>query len=87
MEINLNANFVGLDGKQMENNNMGQLVAQLLSQSTTGDSLKFWDWAVKLNAGKKLDLDPSDLQTLKSFIESCSTIIVLAKAQILAKIK
>lgn len=41
MEINLNKNFVNLDGKEIENNNIGKLVAELLAQSTKGDCLKF----------------------------------------------
>lgn len=87
MKINLNKNFVNLDGKEIENNNIGKLVAELLAQSTKGNCLKFWDWAIKLNSGKGLDLDPSDAQTFKSFIENSENLVVLAKAQILSLIK
>lgn len=86
-KINLNTNFKDLDGKEIENNNIGKTVAQVLSQSTSGNALKFWDWAIKLQAGKELDLDPSDKQTLKEFIENAQNLIILAKAQILALIK
>lgn len=87
MKVNLNKNFLDLEGKEIAGNNMGKLVANILSQSTKGDSLKFWDWAIKLNAGKELDLDPSDYQTLKAFIENSETMFVQAKAQILAVLK
>jgi len=84
MKLKLNCSLVGLDGVEIPNSNAGKLVANLLAQDTKGDALKKWDWAVKLNAGKDLELDPSDTQMLKTFIEQSEQLTVLAKAQILA---
>jgi len=86
MELNLNKNFTDLDGKEL-NENMGKILAQELSQSNSTQALKFWHWALKLNAGEKLDLDPSDLDILKSFVENHQTLVVFAKAQILGCLK
>ena len=40
-------------------------------------------WAQKFYAGEEIDLDPTDLSILKSFIEGNEQLTVLAKAQIL----
>jgi len=40
-------------------------------------------WAQKFYAGEELDLDPTDLSILKSFVEGNEQLTVLAKAQIL----
>ena len=84
MKLNFNVDLNGLNGEKIPNSNVGKLVANLLAQDTKGDALKKWDWAVKCNAGKELDLDPSDTQLLKTFIEQSEHLTVLAKAQILA---
>ena len=76
--------ILGLDGKELENSNLGKLIAQVLVQSSKGDALKLWHWAQKLYAGEELDLDPSDAETLKSFIKDSETLTILAKAQALA---
>lgn len=83
MKINLNKDLLSLDGEALNNGNAGKLVAQLLANAPKGDALKFWDWAVKLNKGEELDLDPSDLNVLIDFIKSNDTIFVIAKAQLL----
>lgn len=87
MEINLNKNLIDLEGKAIENSNIGKIVANALASHTGGDALKFWDWAKKLYSGKKLDLDPSDLGTLKDFIANHSNFPNLTKAQILEILK
>lgn len=84
MKINMDLPILGLDGKELENSNLGKLIAQVLVQSSKGDALKLWHWAQKLYAGEELDLDPSDAETLKSFIKDNETLTILAKAQALA---
>lgn len=87
MKINLNFNLVDLDGKEIENANAGKLVANSLVQQTKGDALKFWDWALSLNKGQELDLDTSDQETFKNFIKDSEHFAIIAKAQILNKLK
>lgn len=87
MEINLNKSVVDLEGKEIPNSNMAKMLANSLSSSATGDALKFWDWAKKLYSGKKLDLDPSDVATLKGFIVSDSGFPIITKAQMLEVFK
>lgn len=83
MKINLNNSLVGLDGKEIADSNLGKLVANILAASNKGDAAKMWHWALKLHAGEELELDPSDLETLKSFIKENEQLTILSKAQIL----
>lgn len=86
-KIDLNKAITDLDGNAIEGSNLGKLVAQMLVTSSKGDALKYMAWALKLHAGEGLELDPSDLQTLKSFIESHEQLTILSKAQILDALK
>jgi hypothetical protein len=83
MELNFNFNFVDLEGKEMQDNNAGKTLANALAYSQDGNAFKFWDWARKLFKGDKLNLDESDTQTLKSFIESNKSFVVISRAQLL----
>jgi hypothetical protein len=85
-KVNLNKNLVDLDLKEIPNSNAGKLIANLLAQDTKGDALKKFSLATKLYNGEELDLDPSDFNLLKSFIEDSVQMSVLAKAQILLMI-
>jgi hypothetical protein len=82
-KINLNKAIRDLDGKDIEGSNLGKLVAQMLASATKGDALKFMSWALKLHAGESLELDPSDVETLKNFIKEHDQLTILSKAQIL----
>ena len=87
MKIDLNFSLTDLDGNAFENANAGKLVASSLVQQSKGDALKFWDWAVALNKGEVLDLDSSDQETFKNFIKDNENFAIIAKAQILHKLK
>lgn len=84
MKINMNVPILGLDGTELPNTNIGKVVAEMLANSAKGDALKLWHWAQNLYAGKALDLDPSDSETLKTFIRENEQLTILAKAQALA---
>ena len=92
MKIDLNFDLIGLDsvvlldqnGKRI---NAGKLIANSLVQQSKGDALKFWDWAVALNKGEVLDLDSSDQETFKNFVKDNENFAIIAKAQILHKLK
>jgi len=86
-KVDLNKSITDLDGNAIEGSNLGKLVAQMLVTSSKGDALKYMAWALKLHAGETLELDPSDLQTLKSFVESHEQLTILSKAQILDALK
>lgn len=87
MNIDLNKSILDLDGKEIENANMGKIVAQFLVNESKGDALKFWDWALKLNKGEVLDLDKSDQETFKTLIKETEKLPIITKAQILEQLQ
>jgi hypothetical protein len=84
MKLNFNFNLVDLDGKEIENGNLGKILANNLINQTKGDAVKYWEWALALNKGEVIDLDTSDQETLKTFIKDSEVLPVLTKAQSLA---
>jgi hypothetical protein len=84
MKLNFNIPILDLEDKEVDNSNIGKTIANALHQSRTGDALKYWDWAKKLYKGEPLDLDPSDVQTLKNFILTDENFFVILRAQALA---
>lgn len=90
MKINFNTPLLDLDGqpikrddKPTENQTVGQLVARMLISSTTGDALKFLEWARKMHNGEVIDLDVSDQETLKAEIKNSTYLTNLTKGQAL----
>jgi hypothetical protein len=84
MKINMDKPILGLDGKEIEGTHLGKIIAQTLASASKGDALKFFTWAQKLYSGETLDLDPSDTETLKTFIKEAESLTILTKAQALA---
>lgn len=87
MKILLNKSLIGLDGKEIPNSHMGKLLANTLASANKGDAAKFWHWSTKFYAVEEVELDPSDLETLKNFIKDSEQLTILSKAQILAEFK
>lgn len=87
MKLDFNKPLVGLDDKPVFENgaeqNIGKLLASLLVSGATGDIFKFYDWAKEIYAGRTIDLDKSDQETLKKFISDAAQITILSKAQLL----
>jgi hypothetical protein len=86
--MNFNKALVGLDGiaaKETDDKDLtvGRVLAGRLISASRGDALKMFSWAQKLYNGKALDLDKSDIETLKEFVKNDEQLTVLAKAQIL----
>lgn len=90
-KIDLNFTLKNLDGKDLEpandNNlvNAGKIIANNLVSTPKGDPLKHYDWAIKLNIGKALELDRADADYLKDFIKTHPGISILVKAQVLER--
>jgi hypothetical protein len=97
MKIDLNFNLVSLEGKEIEMprkqneqpqyQNAGQLVAQMISGLNKGNSIKLFDWAIKLWNKEALEVDEVDFDVLKALIEEDQNLTVLSKAQILKRFK
>ena len=82
-KIDLNKAIKDLDGKEIEGSNLGKLVAQMLASANKGDALKYMSWALKFHEGTSVELDPSDVETLKNFVKDNEQLTNLSKAQIL----
>ena len=83
MKLDFNKQLVDLDGKTIDNTNLGKVLAQQLVQSNKGDALKFWELALKLQKGEIIDLDTADQTLIKEFIKSTDTLSNMGKAQLL----
>ena len=83
-KINLNKAITDLDGKDIEGSNLGKLVAQMLASASKGDAMKYMAWALKFHHGEAIELDPTDLETLKTFVKENEQLTMLSKAQVLA---
>lgn len=86
MKLDLNKKVIGLDGKEIEGTNLGQVVAQVIAQENKGDAVKKWYWATKLYGGEEIDLSPDDEAEFKEMIKNNEALTVMAKAQILAEL-
>lgn len=83
MKVNLNKSLLTLEGVELQDANIGKIVANAFSQITQGDALKIMSWAKKLHNGEELDLDPSDAITFKDLINNNHQMTLLLKEQIL----
>lgn len=81
--INLNKPVLDLEGNELPNSIMGQILAETLVYSKDGDPLKFFDWALKLHKGETLILDRSDYEKLRDFVKNSQNLPIITKAQIL----
>lgn len=95
MKVNFNIPLKGLDGEKIQKqdrngvdlpefHNVGKSVAEVLATETTGDPLKYAEWARKMYNGQEIDLDTSDQKTLTEYITKSPKMTALLKDQALA---
>jgi hypothetical protein len=87
MKLDLNFQLKNLDGTPIPEGNAGKIIAQALANDTQGDSLKWWEWAIKLNKGEAITLDSSDKDKLTQFIQDHQGLPNITKAQVLILLK
>jgi len=81
--VNLNVNLKDLEGKDVEGQIIGKIVANVIATESKGDALKIFGWAVEMTKGNCLLLDKSDFSTFKSLISDNERLTILVKAQVL----
>jgi hypothetical protein len=83
--INLNRQLLDIDDNEMPGteNNIGKIFAANLFYSSEKDTLKFYDWAKKFNKGETVEVDRSDYEKLRDFVELRSNLPIITKAQLL----
>lgn len=82
-KIDLDFNLKNLLGEEIKDGHAGKIVAETLASAADGDALKNWGWANKFYKREPVDLDRSDFDKLKNFIESHKGLPAITKAQIL----
>ena len=81
--VNLNVNLKDLEGKDIEGQIIGKLVANIIATESKGDALKIFGWAVEMTKGNCLLLDKSDFLLFKGIISDNERLTILVKAQVL----
>jgi hypothetical protein len=90
--LDLDFDILNIDGKPIKEKegsspHAGRLLAAIIASSQLGDPIKFFDIAQALHKTGKVELDKSDLNKVKEFVQSDkSGLTVLAKAQILSRV-
>lgn len=88
MKIDLNKPLKALNGEIIKNDKdepvmIGQTIAGVMVMQTKGDILKYFGWATQLYQGKAVEMDKSDINVLRGFIENSDNMTILLKAQAL----
>lgn len=89
IKINLDVPFINLDGSQFYDEpagmkqTLGRVLGNQLVASNRSDAVKYYDWAIALYNGQAIEVDKSDFNKIKDFVDKHEGMIVLAKAQIL----
>ena len=87
MKLNFNKSLQNLDGSEVEQSNMGKLLANVLSQANTGEPVKCWEMALKLFDGQELEVDTTDKEMLEGVIKASQNLSNAGKAQLLLVFK
>jgi hypothetical protein len=89
MKLDFNFQLPGLDGKEMpgEANNAGKLLSALLASQNKGNSIKLYDWALKVYNNTPLEIDDTDADVLSTLIETSEAITIMGKVPLINYIK
>jgi hypothetical protein len=83
MDLSFDFQIKKLSGEAYEGdqNHAGKLLAEALSAGNKGQSIKFFDWAVKLWNKEKIVVDATDFDVLRAWIDTNEFVNILCKAQ------
>lgn len=82
MKVNLNKQFKNLSGEEMKGQSKAQVLAEVLSQSNKGNSIKLYAWALKFFAGEEVEMDDREFKELKAIVAATELLPNMFKAQI-----
>lgn len=84
IKVDLSALMEGLDGVALtENITQAKVLANSLVSGPEGDAIKCYDWGVLLYRTGMIEVDASDLETLKGLVKANQRMANLAKGPIL----
>jgi hypothetical protein len=89
MKLDFNFQIKGLDGNdiQGEGGNAGKLLSALLASQNKGNSIKLYDWALKVYNNTPLEIDSTDADVLIGLIEASESLTVIGKVPLINYIK
>lgn len=89
MELNLNFQCKSPSGEDFkgDESNMGKILANVIFQANKGNSIKLYDWALKLWNKEKIVVDATDYEVLKTFIDTSESMNILVKGQLLKSLE
>ena len=79
MKLDFNFQFKGLDNKEMQGESAGRILSQVLASQNKGNSVKLYDWALKLFNNTPLEIDDTDADVLLALIENAESLTIMAK--------
>ncbi len=95
MKLNLERSFTDMGGEPMKDDkgklqpSMARTLAEVIGATPpqpgarTLNALKLWSLAQKMYANGDLDIDKSDIETLRTFIEDHAALSIAGKGQLL----
>lgn len=83
IKLDLNKPLLNLEQKQIDDATIGRVLATNLANSNEGDPVKWMIWATLLYKGSPIEIDKSDFEKLRRFVENHRQLTNLAKAAIL----
>lgn len=83
MKLNFNFQLKDLAGNEVpgDSGNTSRVLANTISSLNRGNSIKLYDWALKLWNFQPLEIDDSDVLMLEEIIETTDLLSIAAKAQ------
>jgi hypothetical protein len=86
MKLDLNKPIFNLLSEPIPNTHLGKFLGDEIAASNSQPVVKFFDWAVKLYRTGLIEIDNSDRELIKKFIEDSPRMTVLVKGQLLKEI-
>lgn len=87
IKIDLTASMEDLNGTVLPDSpTQAKILASSLVAGSDGDAIKIYDWSVALYKTGIIEVDASDLETLKGLVKSNQRMSILAKGPILKKL-
>lgn len=87
MRLDFNFEIKDLSGKDIPGQTAGKLIAQVLGYQNKGNSIKLYDWALKLWNGTALEIDKTDAEVLYAIVEASEFLTIISKVPIMKYIK
>ena len=83
MKLDLNKPVSNLNFEPIPNSNLAKILAEEIAVSNVTPTIKFFDWALSLHQKGEINVDATDRDLLRKFIEENQRFTVLVKAQLL----